>query len=226
MTSPRPRLAPAPSLSVPSRSRFPSKVIKARNGTRKKARFSRSDARSASSLVRPIGNRSHPPRASYLRLATWSMTQRLTLMLSTVFLQTSPTSPTVNLFLVPLPCTTVNPCDQSEPQSDQLPTVSDSQAARSEPPNSGDDEDDVSHQYLFQLPSLSSRRLPIAAYSLMADRLNTSSRMQHITGHRRRTISVNDIHDCLLELWGGLPAAPEAFDAARRAIHEYMVTGH
>ena len=76
------------------------------------------------------------------------------------------------------------------------------------------------------LPSLSSRRLPIAAYSLMADRLSTSSRMQHITGHRRRTISVNDIHDCLLELWGGLPVAPEAFDAARRAIHEYMVTGH
>ena len=60
----------------------------------------------------------------------------------------------------------------------------------------------------------------------MADRLNASSRLQHITGHRRRTISVNDIHDCLLELWGGLPVAPEAFDAARRAIHEYMVTGH
>ena len=96
MTSPRPRLAPAPSLSVPSRSRSPSRVIKARNGTRTKACFFRSDAKSASSLAGPIGSRSHPPRASYLKLVIWSMTQRLTLMLSTVFLQTSPTSPTVN----------------------------------------------------------------------------------------------------------------------------------
>ena len=70
---------------------------------------------------------------------------------------------------------TVNPSDQSEPQGDQPPTVSYSQAARSEPPNSDDDEDNASQQYRFQLPSLSSRRLPVAAYSLMADRLNTST---------------------------------------------------
>ena len=125
--------------------------------------------------------------------------------------------------------TTVSPSDRSEPQDDQPPTASESQAARSEPSNSSElsqVDSHVAHQYLFPSPSLSSRRLPIAAYSLMADRLSTSSRMQQITGHRRRTISVNDIHDCLLELWGGLPVAPEAFDAARRAIHEYMVTGH
>ena len=48
-------------------------------------------------------SRSHPQRASYLKLAIWSMTQRLTLILSTVFLQTSLTSPTENLLLVQLP---------------------------------------------------------------------------------------------------------------------------
>ena len=128
----------------------------------------------------------------------------------------------------PVPGSTanVNPGDQCKPQNDQPTTVFESTTARAESLNSGDDEDSVSQQYLFLLPLLSTRRLPIAAYSLMADRLNTSTRMQHITGHRRRTISVNDIHNCLLELWGGLPVAPEAFDAAGRAIHEYMVTGH
>ena len=96
--------------------------------------------------------------------------------------------------------TTVSPSDRSEPQSDQPPTASESQVARSEPSNSVDDDDDVSRRSFFPLPSLSSRRLSIATCSLLADRLNTSARMQHITRHRRRTISVNDIHDCLLKL--------------------------
>ena len=50
MTSPNPRLAPAPFLSVPSRSRSLLKVIKARTGTRIKACSFRSDVRNASSL--------------------------------------------------------------------------------------------------------------------------------------------------------------------------------
>ena len=61
------------------------------------------------------------------------------------------------------PTITVSTCDRSEPQSDQSPTASESQVARSESSNLGDDDDDVSQQCLFPVPSLTSRRSPIAA---------------------------------------------------------------
>ena len=106
---------------------------------------------------------------------------------------------------------------------DQLALVSDPAVAQPESPATGNNGSPM--DYFFPLPSLSTRVMPITT-SLMADRLTNSARLQQLTGHRRRTISENDIHDCLLELWGGLPVAPDAFDAARRSIHEYMVTGH
>ena len=60
----------------------------------------------------------------------------------------------------------------------------------------------------------------------MADCKNETSRLQKITGHRRRTISQSDIHDCLLEQWSGLAIDANSFDQARDAIHQYMVSGH
>ena len=55
---------------------------------------------------------------------------------------------------------------------------------------------------------------------------NESSRLQQITGHRRRSISQSDIHDFLLERWGGLAIDADSFEQARDAIHQYMVSGH
>ena len=60
----------------------------------------------------------------------------------------------------------------------------------------------------------------------MADYRNESSHLQQITGRRRRTISQSDIHDCLLEQWGGLAIDADFFDQARDAIHQCMVSGH
>ena len=42
----------------------------------------------------------------------------------------------------------------------------------------------------------------------------------------RPLISPSEIHDCLLEVWGGLLVDPAAFDSARMCIHAYMVTGY
>ena len=73
---------------------------------------------------------------------------------------------------------------------------------------------------------LGNRVAPVQANTLMADCRNESSRLQQITGHRRRTISQSDIHDCLLEQWSGLAIDADSFDQARDAIHQYMVSGH
>ena len=70
------------------------------------------------------------------------------------------------------------------------------------------------------------RVAPVRSSTLMADCKNETSRLQKITGHRRRTISQLDIHDCLLEQWSGLAIDANSFDQARDAIHQYMVSGH
>jgi hypothetical protein len=73
---------------------------------------------------------------------------------------------------------------------------------------------------------LGNRVAPVRSNTLMADCKNETSRLQKITGHRRRTISQLDIHDCLLEQWSGLAIDANSFDQARDAIHQYMVSGH
>ena len=73
---------------------------------------------------------------------------------------------------------------------------------------------------------LGNRVAPFRSNTLMADCKNETSRLQKITGHRRRTISQPDIHDCLLEQWSRLAIDANSFGQARDVIHQYMVAGH